>query len=71
MDQSEQKLREDFNQFTKDEAKLTKDWYARMSGIIPWKPGERESYLGIFGRIENQIRGSSGNAEWFAELPDE
>lgn len=38
---------------------ITAGWYARMSGQIPWKEGERELYTSMTASIEREIHSMS------------
>lgn len=55
------------------ERALTRRWYQRISGEIPWSPGERERlYAAIEAQSANVDRLIQENAaKIFAELPDE
>lgn len=57
----------------KQERLLTANWYARMSGQIAWKPGEREKLYAEMDAKSVEVNDliKQQNANWFANLPDQ
>lgn len=47
----------------RNEKKLTTEWYARISGAIPWASGERERMAELQDRIAMQIEHFIGKQE--------
>lgn len=64
------KLRPDSNDelegLLQEEKHLTAYWYARISGQVPWKHGQREQPAEQMDAMSGQV-----NALMFASLPDE
>lgn len=52
------------------ERNLTALWYARMSGEVAWKPGEKESMGELMAQFSEKIKRLQGEqaAEEFANL---
>ena len=63
---------EELADLLREEKHLTARWYERISGQVPWKPGERERIDAKSDELSAQINRhiAEGNAEWFAGLPD-
>lgn len=43
-------------QLLQNEKRLTSEWYLRMSGQVPWAPGERDRYSQDFETLSSSIR---------------
>lgn len=63
---NETKAQEDYNRALLEDKLLTAVWYRKMSGELPWNPGEREEYDRRFKESSENI-----SACWFASLPEE
>jgi len=61
------RLRPDGNEYLEDllrkEKMLTAYWYQRISGAVPWKPGERETLNAEMDALSMQVDHAIGRTE--------